>query len=369
MYRDQGVSIHDKHIELIVRQMTRRVAVPEPGDSDFLPGERVDRRSYADVNRRARQEGKTPAEGRPELMGITKASLATDSWLSAASFQETTRVLTEAAIESQVRLAARPQGEHHHRQAHPGRDGHAGVPRHRHATPPTTSRWPYYSSDADEPDPAEWLASIGGDGDGAEASADGPTADGRRDRRRRGRPTASSAQHERPVPRGRLPAERPAEPASAACTGFARSMVTRPATVVARAARPRSSREVRSCPPSSSWSARAASPSRRRRKTPALKGAPQRRGVCTRVYTTTPEEAELGAAQGRPCAAHQRHRGHRLHPGRGPQPAGALDRARPRRPGEGPPGVRYKIIRGTLDTSGVRDRKQARSRYGAKKEG
>ncbi len=99
VYRDQGVSIHDKHIELIVRQMLRRVSVAEPGGSSFLPGERVDARSYADVNRELVQSGQRPAEGRPELMGITKASLATDSWLSAASFQETTRVLTEAAIE------------------------------------------------------------------------------------------------------------------------------------------------------------------------------------------------------------------------------------------------------------------------------
>jgi DNA-directed RNA polymerase subunit beta' len=93
------VSIHDKHIELIVRQMLRRVLVAEQGESPFLPGERVDSRIYAEVNRQLAQEGKRPAEGRPELMGITKASLATDSWLSAASFQETTRVLTEAAIE------------------------------------------------------------------------------------------------------------------------------------------------------------------------------------------------------------------------------------------------------------------------------
>ena len=100
VYRDQGVSIHDKHIELIVRQMTRRVAVQEPHDSTFLPGERADARVYAETNRLLVQDGKVPAEGRPELMGITKASLATESWLSAASFQETTRVLTEAAIES-----------------------------------------------------------------------------------------------------------------------------------------------------------------------------------------------------------------------------------------------------------------------------
>jgi len=99
VYREQGVSIHDKHVEVIVRQMLRRVAVSEPGDSPFLPGEKVDARVYADTNRRLVEEGKQPAEGRPELMGITKASLATDSWLSAASFQETTRVLTEAAIE------------------------------------------------------------------------------------------------------------------------------------------------------------------------------------------------------------------------------------------------------------------------------
>ncbi len=99
VYRDQGVSIHDKHIELIVRQMLKRVLVAESGDATFLPGERVDSQIYANVNRELVQQGSRPAEGRPELMGITKASLATDSWLSAASFQETTRVLTEAAIE------------------------------------------------------------------------------------------------------------------------------------------------------------------------------------------------------------------------------------------------------------------------------
>ncbi|HEX6657793.1 MAG TPA: DNA-directed RNA polymerase subunit beta', partial [Ilumatobacter sp.] len=99
VYRDQGVSIHDKHIELIVRQMTRRVGVQEPGDTDFLPGERVDAKRFRDTNRHMVEESRRPAEGRPEIMGITKASLATESWLSAASFQETTRVLTEAAID------------------------------------------------------------------------------------------------------------------------------------------------------------------------------------------------------------------------------------------------------------------------------
>jgi DNA-directed RNA polymerase subunit beta' len=100
VYREQGVSIHDKHIELIVRQMTRRVQIAESGDSDFLPGEQVDSRVFRETNRQLVEESRRPAEGRPVIMGITKASLATDSWLSAASFQETTRVLTEAAIES-----------------------------------------------------------------------------------------------------------------------------------------------------------------------------------------------------------------------------------------------------------------------------
>ncbi|MCL4434525.1 MAG: DNA-directed RNA polymerase subunit beta' [Actinobacteria bacterium] len=99
VYRDQGVSIHDKHIELIVRQMLRRVLIAEQGKSPFLPGERVDLHDFQAVNKRLDAEGQQVSEGRPELMGITKASLATDSWLSAASFQETTRVLTEAAIE------------------------------------------------------------------------------------------------------------------------------------------------------------------------------------------------------------------------------------------------------------------------------
>ena len=98
VYRSQGVAIHDKHIETIVRQMLRRVTVIESGDSELLPGELVDRMRFEEENRRVVAEGGTPASGRPVLMGITKASLATDSWLSAASFQETTKVLTEAAI-------------------------------------------------------------------------------------------------------------------------------------------------------------------------------------------------------------------------------------------------------------------------------
>ena len=99
VYRDQGVSIHDKHIELIVRQMTRRVQIVDAGESPWLPGAMVDVKLFNDTNDDIEANGKEAADGRAQLMGITKASLATDSWLSAASFQETTRVLTEAAIE------------------------------------------------------------------------------------------------------------------------------------------------------------------------------------------------------------------------------------------------------------------------------
>ncbi len=98
VYRSQGVSIHDKHIEIIVRQMLRRITVIESGDTNLLPSELIDRVVFEEENRRVVSEGGKPASGRPVLMGITKASLATESWLSAASFQETTRVLTDAAI-------------------------------------------------------------------------------------------------------------------------------------------------------------------------------------------------------------------------------------------------------------------------------
>lgn len=98
VYRSQGVGIHDKHIEVIVRQMLKRITVLEAGDADLLPGELVERGRFEAENRRVVTSGGKAASGRPELMGITKASLATESWLSAASFQETTRVLTDAAL-------------------------------------------------------------------------------------------------------------------------------------------------------------------------------------------------------------------------------------------------------------------------------
>ena len=161
VYRDQGVSIHDKHIELIVRQMTRRVGVQEPGNTDFLPGERVDAKVFRDTNKRMVEEGQRPAEGRAEIMGITKASLATESWLSAASFQETTRVLTEAAIDgkgdSLIGLKENiiigkliPAG--------------TGMTKYREfgIDAPDYEPMSYYSSDLDEEDPAAFLANLHG---------------------------------------------------------------------------------------------------------------------------------------------------------------------------------------------------------------
>ncbi|HLZ07248.1 MAG TPA: DNA-directed RNA polymerase subunit beta', partial [Chloroflexota bacterium] len=100
VYRSQGVTINDKHIEIIVRQMLRKVRVDAPGDTEQLPGELIDRFAYESLNARILAEGGEPATAQTVLLGVTKASLNTESFLAAASFQETTRVLTQAAIQS-----------------------------------------------------------------------------------------------------------------------------------------------------------------------------------------------------------------------------------------------------------------------------
>ena len=102
VYKSQGVGINDKHIEVMVRQMMRKIRIDDAGDTSMLPGEYIDVGEYNEQNAAAVAEGKEPAKGKPILLGITKASLATDSFLSAASFQETTRVLTDAAIKGKV---------------------------------------------------------------------------------------------------------------------------------------------------------------------------------------------------------------------------------------------------------------------------
>ncbi len=179
VYRSQGVEIHDKHIEMIVRQMLRRVRVVSPSDSDFLPAALIDDQNFRDANRELVAAGKRPAEGRPELMGITKASLATDSWLSAASFQETTRVLTDAAIQGRSdfmrglkenviigKLIPAGTGAQQYQALQPALPG---------AT--TVASLGFLDGGLSAPgedeslpdDPAEWLASLGGSlGEGAD---------------------------------------------------------------------------------------------------------------------------------------------------------------------------------------------------------
>ena len=102
VYRLQGVEINDKHIEVIVRQMLKKIRIEDNGDTEFLPGTLVDVLDFEEENERLIEEGKEPAEGKQVMLGITKASLATNSFLSAASFQETTRVLTDAAIKGKI---------------------------------------------------------------------------------------------------------------------------------------------------------------------------------------------------------------------------------------------------------------------------
>jgi DNA-directed RNA polymerase subunit beta' len=187
VYRSQGVDIHDKHIEMIVRQMLRRVRVVNPGDSSYLPAELVDDREFLETNRLLVQDGKHPAEGRPELMGITKASLATDSWLSAASFQETTRVLTEAALQGRSdflrglkenviigKLIPAGTGAETYQAVQPLLPG---------ATPVSAlslfGGTPSESGeDALPPNPAEWLASLGARRDAEDLAEDASGAGG-----------------------------------------------------------------------------------------------------------------------------------------------------------------------------------------------
>ena len=143
VYRLQGVKINDKHIEVIVRQMLQKVEITDGGDTTLLAGEQVDREEMDETNARLEKKQK-PAEGKPVLLGITKASLQTRSFISAASFQETTRVLTEAAVQGKVDTLERPQGERDRRPADPGghRRGHEPparrglVARHRAARRP-----------------------------------------------------------------------------------------------------------------------------------------------------------------------------------------------------------------------------------------
>ena len=124
VYRLQGVAINDKHIEVIVRQMLRRVRIKDVGDTNFLVDEQVEKHIFEKENERVIERGgQAGAVAEPLLLGITKASLSTESFIRASSFQETTKVLTEAADQRQDRRSPRPQGERHHGPPHPGRHG------------------------------------------------------------------------------------------------------------------------------------------------------------------------------------------------------------------------------------------------------
>ena len=132
VYKSQGVDINDKHIELIVRQMMKKVRVDQKGDTDLPAGPvRRPQRASTQVNDEVKKAKDETAQFEEIILGITKASLATDSFLSAASFQETTKVLTDAALEGKTDRLRRPEGERDHRQADPGGDGPEALPPHR----------------------------------------------------------------------------------------------------------------------------------------------------------------------------------------------------------------------------------------------
>ena len=174
-YRDQGVEVHDKHVEMIVRQMLRRVRIVSANDSDYLPNELVDSTLFRKTNQALVKEGKAPAEGRPELMGITKASLATDSWLSAASFQETTRVLTEAAMKKSTDALSGLKENVIIGTLIPAGTGSEAYQKLTPSLPdaPEVSSLGFMeaSSDSEEtegdalPNPAQWLAMLGEEGE------------------------------------------------------------------------------------------------------------------------------------------------------------------------------------------------------------
>jgi DNA-directed RNA polymerase subunit beta' len=129
VYRLQGVEIADKHIEIIIRQMLRKVKITEPGDTTMLWGDQIDRLTFEQENERVTEMGGKPAEAVPVLLGITKASLETESFISAASFQDTTRVLTEAATLGRIDMLAWLQGERHHGSPDPCWNGLPDAPR------------------------------------------------------------------------------------------------------------------------------------------------------------------------------------------------------------------------------------------------
>ncbi len=302
VYRTQGVTINDKHIETIVRQMCRFVKVTDPGDTEFLLEEQVPRYRVEEENERIEKLGGQPARFAPVLLGITKAALATESFVSAASFQETTRVLTEAAVSGRVddlyglkenvivgRLIPAGTGAKHY---------------HYFTVDPVAAR-----------------------GDAATGGAAGRDAG----RVRRAQPAVAPAPREQLTVRWRLTrifglhrrtAGRYAAGAKHRSTLGPCRLESREETMPTIAQLVRHGRQT----------------TRGQDQEPGSHGVPaEARRVHARVHHHA-QEAELGAAEGGARASDQRRRGDDLHPGRGPQPAGALGGPDPWRSREGPPG-------------------------------
>ena len=363
-----------KHIELIVRQMLRRVLVAEQGDGAFLPG-RAGRRPLPGDQPAAGHRGKRPAEGRPELMGITKASLATDSWLSAPRSRRRPGCSPRPPSRAS-RTTLRPEGEHHHREADPGRHGDGRYRDSSDARRGGHTLLGLGSKEAGHRGPGRlvaghrrrrlrWAVQLGMDASCCSVSVPrrGPAG---------GRPIGASAPAARSAPAGARgtgrPATGPAPPRrptpssrrSVAIFGCAARRGTMPcigpcgcvppAGSMARAAGVRRAPDRQfcrvgvpavhnvevACPRLPSWSVKGRATKPTKSKTPALSGAPQRRGVCTRVFTRTPKKPNSALRKVARVRLTSGARGHRVHPWGGPQPPGALHRPGPRRPGEGP---------------------------------
>ena len=326
VYRSQGVEINDKHIELIVRQMMKKVRIVTAGDTQFLPGQLVDRAVFVRENVRVKEDGGELAEAEAIILGITKASLATESFLSAASFQETTKVLTDAAIEGKT-------------------DTLQGLKENviiGKLIPAGTGLRQYRGVEIFPAGRAEALAEAD-----RMMSSDAASFFGEELGRRR-RETETQGRGLRPQGL-RLAAAAPFRYTTRLLSEAEdqRGQMTTISQLV------RKGRESKV----------------KRAKTPALKGSPQKRGVCTRVYTTTPKKpnsalrkvARVRLTNGMEVTSYIPGIGHNLQEHSVVLVRGGRVKDLP--------GVRYKVIRGTLDAAGVADRKKARSRYGAKGKG
>ena len=364
VYRMQGVKINDKHIEIIVRQMMQKVRIVDPGDTKYLEGDHVDKAKLRDENeslvgkmiivskgdsklkngsvitKKALRETNADlkkktkkvieareadaATSEPILLGITQASLTTDSWISAASFQETTKVLTDAAIESKLDLSARSERKRDHGSPHSGG----------------------YRTEAIPGSHSLWLRTGRSRGSGSGCG---------------GRCDKSKGSQEEGESFGIIRKIRLVQCVDILDENrYIKSLIfwqNSDFQQWSSQSVPTINQVVRKSRERVLWKS----------KSPALQGSPQKRGVCTRVYTTTPKKpnsalrkvARVRLTNGIEVTAYIPGEGHNLQ-------EHSIVLIRGGRVKD-LPGVRYHIIRGSLDTQGVQDRKQGRSKYGAKR--